>query len=300
MLSGFSNEKIVSILGVHSLWGKRVCREVLNRKNDFIPLLIGVLDEAGNAPWLFINKENQAHVPSALLLAQMRAAQAYPQLVSLITFNKSTASGLWGNLLAGQYPWILRDTFNGEAFLLPNLIEDRSVSPLSRAAAVKAWGMHYFDGYLSREEITGCFRCLLQDVYSGTLTEDDKTVLTQIAHCIREHHLEELIDDVQSVYARDGINESLCGDPGNYKSEFNNPQYRAQNTHIDDAIRALEELDWFKERQAPHEASAQVLKTSTEDQQAPPPPKKSFANVGRNEPCPCGAGRKFKHCCLVK
>lgn len=24
------------------------------------------------------------------------------------------------------------------------------------------------------------------------------------------------------------------------------------------------------------------------------PPK-----VGRNEPCPCGSGKKFKHCCLL-
>ena len=22
--------------------------------------------------------------------------------------------------------------------------------------------------------------------------------------------------------------------------------------------------------------------------------------VGRNEPCPCGSGRKFKHCCLQR
>ena len=22
--------------------------------------------------------------------------------------------------------------------------------------------------------------------------------------------------------------------------------------------------------------------------------------VGRNEPCPCGSGRKFKHCCAQK
>jgi len=22
--------------------------------------------------------------------------------------------------------------------------------------------------------------------------------------------------------------------------------------------------------------------------------------TGRNEPCPCGSGRKFKHCCLKK
>nr|WP_226382956.1 SEC-C metal-binding domain-containing protein [Burkholderia mayonis] len=21
--------------------------------------------------------------------------------------------------------------------------------------------------------------------------------------------------------------------------------------------------------------------------------------IGRNEPCPCGSGRKYKHCCLI-
>jgi hypothetical protein len=24
------------------------------------------------------------------------------------------------------------------------------------------------------------------------------------------------------------------------------------------------------------------------------------ASVGRNDPCPCGSGRKFKHCCIAK
>ena len=31
-------------------------------------------------------------------------------------------------------------------------------------------------------------------------------------------------------------------------------------------------------------------------QQTPCPPLKT----GRNEPCPCGSGKKFKHCCLNK
>lgn len=32
----------------------------------------------------------------------------------------------------------------------------------------------------------------------------------------------------------------------------------------------------------------------TEKQMARKPPR-----VGRNEPCPCGSGKKFKHCCLT-
>jgi preprotein translocase subunit SecA len=27
------------------------------------------------------------------------------------------------------------------------------------------------------------------------------------------------------------------------------------------------------------------------------PIKKSTTKVGRNDPCPCGSGKKYKHCC---
>jgi hypothetical protein len=29
-------------------------------------------------------------------------------------------------------------------------------------------------------------------------------------------------------------------------------------------------------------------------------PRAHFDNVGRNDTCPCGSGRKFKHCCIDK
>jgi SEC-C motif-containing protein len=30
----------------------------------------------------------------------------------------------------------------------------------------------------------------------------------------------------------------------------------------------------------------------------PAPFKSSTPKAGRNDPCPCGSGRKYKHCCL--
>lgn len=41
-----------------------------------------------------------------------------------------------------------------------------------------------------------------------------------------------------------------------------------------------------------------------EDDPPLPPPvepiKKTKAEPGRNDPCPCGSGKKFKQCCLKK
>jgi hypothetical protein len=34
--------------------------------------------------------------------------------------------------------------------------------------------------------------------------------------------------------------------------------------------------------------------------QRPLPPRRELAKVGRNDPCPCGSGRKYKSCCLTR
>jgi preprotein translocase subunit SecA len=35
------------------------------------------------------------------------------------------------------------------------------------------------------------------------------------------------------------------------------------------------------------------------DDQAPAPIKRTHEKVGRNDPCPCGSGQKYKKCCGV-
>ena len=291
MLTGFSNAKIVSLLEIHSLWGKRACREILRRKEDFIPLLIGFLDEMINDldPYMYDGKES--NIPAALLLAQMRVPEAYPRLVSLVSYDEETIDLLWGDMLFEFYPRILRDTFNGEAFLLPRLMENRSVSPWSRAMAVQAWGMHYFDGYVSREEITGCFRRLIHEVYTGKPDSDDITVLTNIAVCIKEQQLDELLEDVKSVYSRKGVDTDMYGDSNEYIEEFNNPEHRAKDSHIDDTIRELEKWGWFQERKSSEGEEDTDYYDDGEDSGIK-------TKIGRNEPCPCGSGKKYKNCCL--
>src|SRR5919108_1843970 len=57
---------------------------------------------------------------------------------------------------------------------------------------------------------------------------------------------------------------------------------------IDDGDGVDEEVD-FLERNG-----------SSSDVQKPLPPLREPAKVGRNDPCPCGSGKKYKFCCLTK
>ncbi len=45
------------------------------------------------------------------------------------------------------------------------------------------------------------------------------------------------------------------------------------------------------------EQVAQPMATNREDTAANAPKRRKTAKVGRNDPCPCGSGKKYKHCC---
>lgn len=46
------------------------------------------------------------------------------------------------------------------------------------------------------------------------------------------------------------------------------------------------------------EKSRQIMRTLGISPRAPTKPKTSAGKIGRNEPCPCKSGRKWKKCCL--
>jgi uncharacterized protein len=78
--------------------------------------------------------------------------------------------------------------------------------------------------------------------------------------------------------------ETPDGEPGlNYLCAG----YKAFFNHVDKPMRAMAEL--LRRNGAPAEV---MLAMAAEDALL----QKAFAKAGRNEPCPCGSGRKFKQC----
>ena len=78
--------------------------------------------------------------------------------------------------------------------------------------------------------------------------------------------------------------ETPDGEPGlNYLCAG----YKAFFTHVDKPMRIMAEL--LRRNRAPAEV---MLVLAAEETQL----QKAFAKAGRNEPCPCGSGRKFKQC----
>ena len=59
---------------------------------------------------------------------------------------------------------------------------------------------------------------------------------------------------------------------------------------------------FVERRLTPVDDSLALLRNfgASEDEDTLAPVENPFRDVGRNDPCPCGSGKKFKKCCLAK
>jgi uncharacterized protein len=64
-------------------------------------------------------------------------------------------------------------------------------------------------------------------------------------------------------------------------------------------LKQMNEVEVARQRDAIPEAARNVYRFGL-SRRAPAaaPLRRESPKVGRNEPCPCGSGKKFKHCCL--
>jgi hypothetical protein len=66
-----------------------------------------------------------------------------------------------------------------------------------------------------------------------------------------------------------------------------------------EASEKMNDVDTTRQRDAIPDAARQVYRFwLSRRAPAAAPLRRESPKVGRNEPCPCGSGKKFKHCCL--
>jgi hypothetical protein len=109
----------------------------------------------------------------------------------------------------------------------------------------------------------------------------DSTLVGFAISRLMDIHAVEAIDTIRDAYRRDAVDLSIVGDVEDVEIEF--------------GLRPARQ----RPRQ-PYRLGRDLLAPFTE---APPPPPadpvtQPRAKVGRNEPCPCGSGKKYKKCCL--
>jgi hypothetical protein len=253
------------------------------------------------------------------ILGAARLTAAYRPLIALLRRPPDEVEYLLGDAVTATLPKILAGVFDGDAEPLFALITDGDLDQFVRAAALRAFAFLTFDGKIDHA-IAEAF--LTRFDQQNNAPKGDVTWLewmTAVALLGLEHlsaRVHAAFDDGRIPFEfadeddyRELLAEALArpADPARFEAE--------QLGYISDIAETLalfpeqdleelapEDLEGFEERDLEWTSAERDLGwTSAErDREWTPavPARNPYRNVGRNDACPCGSGKKFKKCCL--
>lgn len=241
--------------------------------------VLRVLEAAGAEPEL---EEGEAHLLfwGVHALAAARDTRVYAPLVRLLRQDADTVDSLLGDAVTTTVARILVSVFNGDAGPLHGLILDSTADDFARNEALAALAFLTQEGRVPRAQT----RDLL-------VRFDDKRVAVEGGpgwvgweETIALLGFRELAPRAEAA-RRDGRLTDEFSDAPWFRTTLRQAEAKPDDRGRFDPRRygtlddPVADLAWTAE-------------------EAGRPLRNPFKDVGRNDPCPCGSGRKFKKCCL--
>jgi len=289
-----SNDIIDALSSLSNGLPKEAMTAAIKQWDEVSPELLKALSFP---PDLLENEQSDLIFLAMYLVGEAREKAAFPLLINYFSSPGDDAVDSMGDLVTEGLDRILASTFDGNLPLLKSLIDNRNLNVYCRLAGLNAAIILMLEGELNRAEVIDYFRAL-------THADGEDLVFNSSLICsCQEAGLNELAEDVRSIADRRAYDpgyvdacelakEMLATD----NFEPNRNGYGAKFTLIGKAVDELKNWASFSEATPTSlEREEMIRQYSQLHTVARKTPK-----IGRNDPCPCGSGKKFKKCCLNK
>jgi hypothetical protein len=262
---------------------------------EVTPHLVASIARLVEHPEEGANPDYVLHLYAMHILAIWREPSAYRPLVRLGHLPEAEVEQLLGDTLTESYGRCLASVCDGDLAPLKGLVEDAKAGHWARNAALDAIMLRVLEGDTPREEAID---------YLLRLGEAEAARLRQPGVEAKPF---DLIDSVISAAADIGATELLEPIRGWFADELNDPiavglsRIEQQISRSHEACRdemldrgrgyvrsVKQEIGWWS-----------GVAENRPAKPAPAPtvvPVRQIPKVGRNEPCPCGSGKKYKKC----
>ena len=268
-------------------------KEAIEQREAITPELLRILEEArANLEAIAQDEEYMALFFAVYLLAQFREERAYPLLVAFCSADQKLVHRLMGDVTTEDLDRILASVCHGDTSLIEQMVENRELDEYVRAAALESWIVLFTEGEKSRDEVIAYFRGL----FHGRLERDFNFAWDNLVLCSCKLYPAELMPEIKQAYADRLVEPAFlsahnvmdylaAGEAATLAKLKNDPRHH----FIGDTVKELESWASFRETEA-----------SPMPGQFPefaPAPVRTGPKIGRNEPCTCGSGKKYKKCC---
>ena len=271
------DEDLVAILSEEEYLPKDALRSAMRQPDAIAKPVLEVLALAGSEPAALTDEDNNLLFWGLHALAHARDPRLFAPLLRAMRHDADTLDLLFGDALTQTLPLALSSSFDGDAPALHRFILDGTVDDFARSAAFATLGFLTREGRLDREATRDLLvrydeaRVAVEE--TGWVAWEETIAylgLAELAPRVEAARREGRITDAVSDLAwfRKALRQAGAEPPN--LSAFRGSAYG----YLDDPVAALA---WTAEAK---------------------PAINPFKDVGRNDPCPCGSGKKYKKCCL--
>jgi hypothetical protein len=255
--------------------------------------------------------ERNGHFFALFLLWEFKAREAWPAIQEAFSLPDHGAQKLFGD--ADEYlPRMIATLAPNPTLAAGEIVENRNLEGFLRWNAARTYFQLFADGRISRDEAVQRLTEHLRTALDAGESDDS---VVGLVYSLAELAAHEAMPDIERAFAANAIDECMIGmddvrtDISRGNDHVQERLSRSQPAELKDTYDELKTWGTFQPGQnnQPQEWNdgdrASVVDeyldegAATEYEEAPATIRYDAAHVGRNDPCPCGSGRKFKKCC---
>jgi hypothetical protein len=228
------------------------------------------------------------------LLGEWREKSAYRPLARLLRHPQKEIDPIFDDSGTETTHRVMAAVFDGDPQPLYDVILEPEASEFIRSRMCEALAMVTLRGEMPRGDVAQ----FLRECYSRIEPQDENLVWHGWQSAIALLGLAELKPLAAQAFARGFLCASwLCFE--DFEGDLDAAMQNQARDHgpVDEFTLfgdTIEELSWWDTFNPQSEPTFRSGRLQSSHEPATNP----FRKVGRNDPCPCGSGRKFKKCCL--
>jgi yecA family protein len=261
------------------------------------PWLVQVLEDVARDPSVAADDDYVLHHFAMVLLGHWRDTRAYRPLLALARLPYETVDELFGDLLFETYDRAVASVCDGDLAPLREVVEDDTRSHWVRMTLIEAWVLRVNEGDAPVEPLEDCLLAVGQGAATRLRehpeNEDNQLLINAVAGAACDIASERLRAPVLGWFA-DQLIDPRHMDLAWFEQEMATPPERRRQELRSRGRSYLRdpktEIGWW----------AAYTEEPMRRTQADAPPATTIVRdapkVGRNDPCPCGSGRKYKKC----
>ena len=271
-------------------------------RERIVPGLIALIRRATQEAREGRDPETDGHFLALFLLTEFRASEAWPAILEAMSLPEDRPYDLYDDAILEALPQAVAVMAHDRVEEILSFIRNPEVCRSVRWAFMSGLALCVVTGTHSRDEIVR----LLRDLLREAIEQEDSENTMGLVHTLMELYPEEAYEEIQEAF-KAGLVEKLFIHMRDIDEQMSRGREAAlealarEYPPIEDTVENLRTWACYCPREE-RSTSARIILPPV-----PPPPLNTDASlaerslprrrIGRNDPCPCGSGKKFKKCC---